>query len=127
MAMSMDTVNENNPEYEYHYYNSTERREFLEKHMGPIILSCYDKLIPNAYKADLFRYSVVYTYGGCYFDIGFIFVNSLRDSILPNDTFISTPDAMPPKLAVNSAFFCAQANSSILLQTIKAIVKRVAN
>lgn len=62
--------------------------------MGPTVLACYEKLIPKAYKADLFRYSVVYMKGGCYFDIGFVFVGHLRDSLLPTDAFVSTPDSV---------------------------------
>ena len=78
MVMAIESMVEQNPEYAYQYYNGTERREFLKENMSPSILACYDKLIPNAYKADLFRYSIVYTHGGCYADIGFVFVRPLR-------------------------------------------------
>lgn len=44
-----------------------------------------------------------------------------------DDTFISTLDSIPPRLAVNSAFFCSTPNNTILGETIKAIVRRVAN
>mgnify|MGYP000946339849 FL=1 len=53
----------------------------MRNSMGVTVLSCYDKIVPNAYKADLFRYSVVYTHGGCYADIGFIFIGSLSSVI----------------------------------------------
>lgn len=75
--------------------------------MGPTILACYDKLIPNAYKADLFRYSAILTHGGCYSDIGFVFVRPLRDVLWSNDTFISTSDGLDLSAKINSAFFCA--------------------
>jgi mannosyltransferase OCH1-like enzyme len=54
--------------------------------MGKTVLACYDKLNPNAFKADLFRYSVVYTYGGCYLDIGIVAVANLRNFIRATDT-----------------------------------------
>jgi mannosyltransferase OCH1-like enzyme len=47
------------------------------KSMGGKYLKAYDTLIPNAYKADLFRYSVVYHYGGCYMDAGSIGIKPL--------------------------------------------------
>jgi mannosyltransferase OCH1-like enzyme len=81
MLLAIETTLEHNPEYGYRYYNGTERRNFVRDKMGPIVLACYDKLIPNAFKADLFRYSAIYTLGGCYTDIGFIFVGHLRDVI----------------------------------------------
>jgi mannosyltransferase OCH1-like enzyme len=102
-AMAIDTVLEKNPEYAYRYYNGTERREWLKKNMGHTILAAYDKVNPNAYKADIFRYSIVYKYGGCYLDVGTIAITHLRDTIHPNDSFVSSNDVDE----LNSAFFCA--------------------
>jgi mannosyltransferase OCH1-like enzyme len=118
MVMAIDTIIEKNPEYSYRYYNGTERRDFLVKHMSAVVVAAYDKLIPRAFKADLFRYSAVYVEGGCYMDISFIFVDHLRYSIHPNDTFISTPDGYFPDFDLNSAFFCASVRHPILLATI---------
>jgi mannosyltransferase OCH1-like enzyme len=119
--MAVETVLEKNPEYAYHYYNGTERREFIKNHMAPAVLAAYDKVNPNAYKADIFRYSVVYIYGGCYFDIAIIAVGHLRDTIHPNDSFVSANDLR----ALNSAFFCAEPHHPILDIAIKEVVKRV--
>lgn len=95
--------------------------------MGSTILACYDKLIPNAFKADLFRYSVVYTYGGCYFDIGIISVVHLRNVLRSEDEFVSTPDGLPPHVNLNAATFCSTAKNPILDVAIRRLVKRVAN
>lgn len=81
--------------------------------MGDTVLDCYDKLNPLAYKADLFRYSAVYTFGGCYMDIGFVAVDSLSDFIRPGYNFVSSENA-PPDFALNSAFFCATSKHKIL-------------
>ena len=93
--------------------------------MSPTILACYDKLIPGAYKADLFRYSVVFTHGGCYTDIGFVFLRPLREALLPDDNFVSTADGLLSNVEVNSAFFCAVKGHSILNLTIHKLVDRV--
>lgn len=99
----------------------------MRNSMGVTVLSCYDKIVPNAYKADLFRYSVVYTHGGCYADIGFIFIGSLSSVISESDSFVSTPDAVFPRVGVNSAFFCASKYHPILALAIENIVRRVTN
>lgn len=99
----------------------------MEAHMGPVGLACYDKLIPNAYKADLFRYAAVFTFGGCYTDIGFVFVGHLRDVVRSEDRFVSTPDGYYPDYELNSAFFCAEAGHPILKATIQHIINMVAN
>ena len=95
--------------------------------MGKTVLACYDRLNPNAFKADLFRYSVVYTYGGCYLDIGIVAVANLRSFIRATDTFVSTPDGLPPHVNLNAATFCSTAKNPILDVAIRRLVKRVAN
>jgi mannosyltransferase OCH1-like enzyme len=71
--------------------------------MSPTILAAYDKVNPNAYKADIFRYSIIYIYGGCYLDVGTVAIRHLRDVIHPKDSFISANDLGE----LMSAFFCA--------------------
>ena len=122
MAMAVETTVEHNPQYEYRYYNGTERREFIKQFMGETVLKCYDKLNPKAYKADLFRYSVIYLNGGCYADMGTIFVHGFSDVISQSDTFLSTPD----QVSVNAAFFCATQGHKIIALAIENIVQRVA-
>jgi mannosyltransferase OCH1-like enzyme len=125
MVMAIESTLEQNPEFSYHYYNGTERREFIKQHMSPTILACYDKLIPGAYKADLFRYSVVFTHGGCYTDIGFVFLRPLREALLPDDNFVSSADGLPPNVEINSAFFCAVKGHHILNITIHKLANQV--
>lgn len=53
--------------------------------MGDVVLSAYDKIMPNAYKADLFRLCILYVYGGCYIDFAEVNVDSLV-KLLQTDT-----------------------------------------
>ena len=50
------------------YYNDNECKDFI-KTMHPKINKAYNSLIPNAYKADLWRYCILYKYGGIYGDM----------------------------------------------------------
>lgn len=53
----------------YEYYNDDNCRLFIKHNYNNNILKAYDSLIPTAYKADLFRYCILYKYGGIYGDL----------------------------------------------------------
>lgn len=50
------------------YYNDEECYDFIQS-MGINIINAYNSLIPTAYKADLWRYCILYKYGGIYGDM----------------------------------------------------------
>jgi hypothetical protein len=53
-----------------HYlFNDADCREFIASQYPPDVLMAYDQLIPTAFKADLWRYCVLYKYGGAYLDV----------------------------------------------------------
>ena len=52
-----------------HYlFHDAACREFIEREYPPDVLMAYDRLIPTAFKADVWRYCVLYKYGGVYLD-----------------------------------------------------------
>jgi len=51
------------------YFNDRACKNFIQQHFGPNIVKAYHKLIPGAYKADLWRLCVLYIHGGIYGDI----------------------------------------------------------
>ena len=77
MQEAMETIISLNPEYEYRYYSDEDCRDFILKYLGSRVAKAYDSLIPGAYKADLFRYCVIYIKGGVYLDSGFVAINPL--------------------------------------------------
>ncbi len=53
-----------------HYlFNDSDCRAFILREYPPDVLTAYDRLIPTAFKADLWRYCVLYKYGGMYLDV----------------------------------------------------------
>ena len=53
-----------------HYlYNDADCRAFIQSAFPPDVVAAYDRLIPTAFKADLWRYCVLYKFGGVYLDI----------------------------------------------------------
>ena len=53
----------------YYLYNDADCRAFIRSAFPPDVVAAYDRLIPTAFKADLWRYCVLYKFGGVYLDI----------------------------------------------------------
>ena len=62
-------LRQKNPEMQYFLFDDDMCRTFINKHFGKRVVLAFDSLIPGAYKADLWRYCVLYIYGGMYIDI----------------------------------------------------------
>lgn len=84
--------------------------------MGKTFLSTYDKLLPGALKSDIFRYAIIYYYGGCYMDSGFAVAQSLSSMIKEETEYLTVRDGLNINYdsRVHNAFFCAIPGSLIL-------------
>lgn len=71
-----------NPDCKFYLYDDEDCRILIKKFFPEKILKTYDKLIPPAYKADLWRYCVLYKFGGIYLDIKFNCTNDFKLSRL---------------------------------------------
>jgi len=69
MSENVNTLKNKNPEFKYHLYDDNDCREFIRKNFEKDVLDAFDSLIPGAYKADLWRYCILYKKGGIYLDI----------------------------------------------------------
>lgn len=58
-----------NTEYTYVYWTDKNSDAFIKEHFDPKIYHAYCTLIPGAAKSDLFRYCVLYRYGGVYANV----------------------------------------------------------
>ena len=112
-----------NPDYDYYYYDDRDQRKFIEQHFDNDVLKAYDKLIPGAYKADLWRYCVIYIKGGVYIDIKMgpyvplkYIIDPDTDLVIVNDTHNGT---------IYNAFFAAAPGHPSILKTIEITVQRV--
>lgn len=59
---------EANPQYKLFYFDNADCEQFIIDEWGQDYLDTYNILIPTAYKADFFRYLLLYTYGGIWGD-----------------------------------------------------------
>lgn len=71
MKECVEKMKKNNPEFTFNLYDEKECRDFIKDNYSSDILNAYDSLIPPAYKADLWRYCILYKNGGIYLDIKF--------------------------------------------------------
>jgi len=61
-------VAENNPQHRICFFDDPEARDLVASHFPGDTLAAYDKILPGAYKADLFRYCALQVLGGIYTD-----------------------------------------------------------
>ena len=71
--------------YELFYFSDKDCEEFIKEEWGDEYLGIYNILIPTAYRADFFRYLLLYTYGGIWGDFTQI-------PLVPFDELISDVD-----------------------------------
>lgn len=77
-----------NPEYEYRFCDDDDIIDFLKTDF-PEYLDGYNKLKYGASKADLWRYLVMYKYGGVYADIDCKCIRPLRDWMKSESAFVT--------------------------------------
>lgn len=122
-----------NPGFKVKYYSDKDSRDFIKNNFDSEILITYDKLIPGAYKADLFRYCILYKNGGIYSDLTQKFTvpfNKLID--LENDNLYLVKDIEHYKIngegsskGIQISFIASRPGNEIFLKAIKQIVKNV--
>ena len=90
MAECVEKLKTTNPAFDHYLYDDADCRAFIEDNFDAEVLAAYDKLIPGAYKADLWRYCVLYKNGGIYLDIKFMCEPgfSLMEMTADNETFV---------------------------------------
>ena len=120
-----------NPDYKYIFHNAEQRLQFIKENFEENVVNAYNKIIPGAYKCDLWRYCVLYIHGGFYADIDTLCKGKLDSLISRNINFI-----VPIDLNINPSegkhnlacgFIGSIPKSPILLDAINRIVFNVEN
>ncbi|SDJ10291.1 glycosyltransferase family 32 protein [Lutimaribacter saemankumensis] len=70
-----------NPSYSYHFYDDADQTEFVRTHFGKRVHAAYNRLSEGAFRADLWRYCVLYQLGGVYADIDTVCLTPLNDFV----------------------------------------------
>lgn len=87
MKENVELLKRQNPEFTHYLYDDKMCRDFIRDHFHEDILWAFDKLNPGSYKADLWRYCVLYIHGGIYLDIKYKCVNNFKLIQLTNKEY----------------------------------------
>ena len=78
-----------NPKYKYRLFGNKECRRYIRTNFGEREAKAFDILAPGAFKADLFRYCVLYHEGGIYSDVDIEPLVPIEEFVSPEDDFVS--------------------------------------
>ena len=67
------------------YFNDIQCRILIKNNFPKMVLEAYDLLIPKAFKSDLWRYCVLYLYGGFYGDLSQTILQKIDQNFFSND------------------------------------------
>ena len=74
-----------NPDFKFHIYTDDQLFDFIKSNYDSEIFNAFEKLKHPVAKADMWRYLVLFKYGGVYLDIDSKFNNAIRTFINDDD------------------------------------------
>tara|TARA_R100001460_G_scaffold101157_2_gene144996 strand:+ start:1987 stop:4284 length:2298 start_codon:yes stop_codon:yes gene_type:complete len=125
MAKACESWRVNNHDYVYLFYDAAERIDFIKEHFEKPVLTAYDTILPGAFKADLFRYCVLYIRGGIYIDSDTICLTSIDKYINSNDKLVVVRDDPMAKKWLANAFIAVTPKHPLMWEAINQAVKNI--
>ena len=122
MQQNVDYIQKLNPAFTYKLFDDQDCYNFIKDNFPTDVLGAFNNLIPGAYKADLWRYCVLYKLGGIYLDIkykpvkGFRFIN-----LTEKEHWVLDAD----NNGIYNALIVCKPGNPILLNAINQIVLNV--
>jgi hypothetical protein len=126
MKENSDMIRKNNPELEYFLYDDKDCEEFIKTHFSDEVVKAYNTLLPGAYKADLWRYCVMYIQGGVYIDIKYQCVDGFKFvDIMDREHFVLERPYYwkPGTYGIYNALIVAKPGNPLLFECIQNIVR----
>jgi mannosyltransferase OCH1-like enzyme len=131
MQENVQNIKKQTPALEYFLYDDNDCVTFIKKHFSEDVVHAYNALLPGAYKADLWRYCVMYILGGVYLDIkyqcvdGFKFIDIMdREHFVIDTIFDMNPSHWKPGThGIYNALIIAKPGNPLLLDAIQYIVR----
>jgi len=114
-----------NHDYEIYYFDDSDVENFM-KEFGLREYICYNKLIPGAFKADLFRYCILYKFGGCYSDIGHVMYKSF-DYICSDNNLVIVKDMNSKYWGIHNALICSNKSTDFIKKLIDKSCDNIEN
>lgn len=129
---SIQKLKTNNKNCFYFLFDDDDCRNYIKYNFDFNVLKAYDTLIPAAYKADLWRYCILYKMGGIYIDIKYQPVKDFSfEFLLQEGKNVYTKDRKSANVNTNygiyNGFLISKKENPIYLDLIHEIVKNVEN
>lgn len=119
LQANVDRLKSKNPTYEYTLFDDDDCRKYLLDNFGERYVRAFDELNSGAFKADLWRYAILYKEGGVYIDMDMELLVPLDDII--QGELVSIADRKKSDLvpsAVYQAFIASVPNHPVLLHAL---------
>ncbi len=114
-----------NPDYSHIFMTDKDCDDFMRTHFAGRVYEAYDKLIPGAYKSDLWRMCYLYMNGGVYLDLNKTLLMPLRKVINGNFDLVTVIDR--PSCCVWQGFLACRPGLPVMLMCIEKAVDNIEN
>ena len=122
---------EKNPDWELYLYDEKQVLELIESNFDKNVADAYNNISPKAYKADLFRYCVLFIYGGVYSDVKIVPLQPISNILSKNIGFLSVKDRSLKGSEfdgyISQAFLCSKSKHPFFKRAIEMIVENSKN
>jgi mannosyltransferase OCH1-like enzyme len=131
MKEAVMNIRKNNPEFEYIFHDDNQCREFIANHFPDMVLYAFDNLVPGPYKADIWRYCVLYIHGGIYLNINFEPVDNFKllefvdQEYFVLDRYINGINNDAFKIGIYNGLIAVKPKNEILKLALNQIIKTV--
>lgn len=127
MMECVESVKKDNPEFKHYLFDDEECHSFIKKNFDSEVLYSYENLVPGAFKADLWRYCILYKLGGIYMDIKYKCINGFKLIEMVSEEHFVRDEYNDLNLRVYNAFIVCEPGNRIILKCIQKVVENVRN
>jgi len=111
--------------YELYYFDDSEMKQFIGDYDPTFrVLRAFNKLVPGAFKCDLFRYCLLDKYGGCYSDIGHT-LKTTFDSICYSSKLVLVEEIK--NLGIHNGLICCTPGHPLMKMAIQECLHNIEN
>jgi inositol phosphorylceramide mannosyltransferase catalytic subunit len=117
---------QNSHGWDYRYVTGSERRMFIQEYF-PQYLYLYDHIGPGIYKADFWRYLVLYQFGGLYADMDSVLELQLDGPECAKLINFNASAVVAKNLAqgvFSNAFIMSEPKNPVMLQVIESVIDK---
>lgn len=127
LKTNYDLLAKQHPLFNNELYNENTAEEFIKNNFHEDVLIAFKKLIPCAYKSDLFRLCILYKNGGIYLDIKYKCINGFNFIVLTeNEYFVKDRQELNvDNPLIYNGLIISKPGNQILINCINHIVNNV--